>query len=47
MAAHTPLQTYMFEPESEPENEEAPEEVREPKIEQDISECNVMCFCHH
>ena len=38
MAAHTPLQPYMFESESDAENEEAPEEVREPRIEQDISE---------
>ncbi len=40
----TAVQPYMFEPESDPEQEEAPEQSREPRINQDVSQWLVVKF---
>nr|XP_055049595.1 P2X purinoceptor 7-like [Misgurnus anguillicaudatus] len=38
------VQPYMFEPESDPEQEEAPEQVLQSRMQQDVSE---WCTCHN
>ena len=40
----TAVQPYMFEPESDPEQEEAPEEVQQPRMNMDVSQWLVVYF---
>ena len=40
----TAVQPYMFEPESDPEQEEAPEEVQQPRMNMDVSQWLVVNF---
>ena len=40
----TVVQPYMFEPESDPEQEEAPEEVQQPRMNMDVSQWLVFIF---
>ena len=40
----TAVQPYMFEPESDPEQQEAPEEVQQPRMNMDVSQWLVVYF---